>query len=201
MYGLNTLEDEIDFFKNQMLGEDLAFYNNCVKRKKHIGLLEQELVKHIHRAFKGVTCHHTKRVLYASYMHDSFHSEVASNHFYEWLWSQEERDNWGNIPVVTLYACADALAHLEPESFRFLAPAFMCCNLEYEAIANDKEWGCYFSFTANKPDDRWKQGIIANYSLFTTEQRYCMQVWIDYWKLRLNISMPDWCLPWELEVK
>jgi len=179
MWELNhNLKKEIKYFYEEMYNPELFYAEQVVKKRTDITGEEQLLASRIRKAFNGVTCINSKRVLYGAYVYDDFRDTVASKAFFNWLAKQEERYNWQAIPASQILAFDVCLTYLEAESFRFLAPAYMCFSLEYEPNDPVDSWLYFFEIRDNSNQDY----VEKYYELFTEDQRHCTQDCINLWR-------------------
>jgi len=198
----HNLKEEKKYFYEEELNPDLIRAEKVVKKRTNIRPEELLLSARIRKAFNNVTCPNTRQVLYGGYLYDDYYGKEASVDFYNWLAKKEERNNWEAISPIHLFACDVCLTYLDAESFRFLAPAYMCFSLEYEPDYPVESWLFFFGIRSNSD---YADNYYDYYDLFTEEQRQCTQDCMDLWRkdwqsLETNddsdvISL----LPWELD--
>lgn len=201
MFGLNhDLKKEIKFFYEEMYNPELLYAETVLKKRSDITPEEQLLASRIRKAFSGVTSINAKRVLYGAFAFDDLYDSGASEAFFNWLAKQEERYDWQAIPPAQILALNVCLTYLEAESFRFLAPAYMCFSLEYEPSYPVASWLSFFGVIDSNP------GYAEDYyDLFTDEQRQCTQDCINLWRTRWidatddKLSITIALLPWEFD--
>lgn len=82
------------------------------------------VIEQIAKAFAGVELGNGIGLLQADYRDMEGFGEV-----FRGLAASDERHDWTKLTAAMLNHCFTALCFTDPEGYRFLVPAFMCCDL------------------------------------------------------------------------
>lgn len=142
------------------------------------------VMEQIATAFAGVELGGGIGLIQADY-NDCLESEDVSRG----LAARDERRDWRKLTDAELSYCYVALSFTDAEGYRFLVPAFMCCDLR-RCLRNDIYVTC--------PEDVAEWGIMKT-ALLNEEQRRAMEAYVAFCRSCGEGGPEDWKLPWQWE--
>lgn len=201
-------------FSNYRLKKEIEDYNaflqRCIQeekntspliRRKNADKVACSIINEIEDAFNGVTCFNERKVFYTAFA-EEYGGLKYSRKFYQYLQEIEERKDWHKFNAYQLAVGTDVLYNIGGEAFRFLAPAYMICSLEW-TIDNDiieENWVNPFTINLNTPWSTRKESYYEKiYNFFTPCQKAATTRWVSYWRRELNLQ-EEGCYrmcPWE----
>ncbi len=172
-----------------------------------IGKLKNE----IRKAFRAVTCRNEPKVFYGL-LAEEYGGKMYSSEMYQYLAKKEERGDWQKIDARLIAAVYDVLWGASGDAFRFLAPAYMMCSLEWCIGDNNIEinWlGAFGPFVTPKTIMKYETDSFyeEKYKYFSERQKEVTCLWMSYWREKLQIvegldtSLGDGfrMCPWEIQ--
>lgn len=167
-------------------------YDGWRQRRGALAPSVERLEKRIREAFRKVTVGSNVML----YLSGAAEDDYLPESFQKVLRRQEERVQWGVIPLDMLYACDDCLFYLDAEGTRFLLPAYMCYDLCYP----DEGWNGLSDFLSS-PEGRL--------GLFNEFQRACVTDYVNEKRLQgmrngwdaHNLGGWNFLLPWEEQTR
>lgn len=176
----NNLEDTYAWYLRQF-GEQ----RSELERMPEYGVMEEgaaAIIEQINRAFAGVQLGSGIGLIQAEYSDDCESAEV-----FRGLADKDERHDWTKLTDEALNYCYVALSFTDAEGYRFLVPAFMCCDLRGGMRS------CIF-VTCREDFAEWG---LAKTVLLNEEQRRAMEAYVDFRRSRGEEDGEDWKLPWQ----
>lgn len=140
------------------------------------------VIEQIAKAFAGVELGNGIGLLQADYRDMEGFGEV-----FRGLAASDERHDWTKLTAAMLNHCFTALCFTDPEGYRFLVPAFMCCDLRR------RMWS-YMEVTCSEDFAEW--GLEAT-ALLSADQRRAMEAYVDFCRSCREEGGEDRKLPWQ----
>lgn len=138
----------------------------------------------IHQAFEGVELGSGLGLMQSDYLDDCESAEICLK-----LAEADERHDWRKLTDDALNFC-EPLAFTDAEGFRFLIPAFMCCELRGCLWAYDLD----FFMTCSED---WAEWHLTKMALLNGEQRRAMEAFLDFIHAGKKDEHEDRKLPWQ----
>ena len=170
-------------------------------RRNNVDKVVSSIIDEIEDTFNGVTCFNAKKVFYTAFA-EEYGGLGYSKKLYQYLHKIEEREDWHKFDPYLLAVGTDVLYNVRGEAFRFLAPAYMICSLEWAIDDNIiyNNWFEPFVINLNIPwSDRRESYFEELYSFFTPQQKAATTRWVSYWRRELDLQEEgDYHMcPWE----
>lgn len=179
------MENELSVMENCR-----SYFADWREHRRELPPTQQELAERIRKAFDGVTCGDS-----FGYMSGFAEDDYCEKDIIQAFMQREQRTYWPAITPDWLFGLDDCLCYVEPEGFRFLLPAYMLADMQYEFNWNGLDSQLF------RVSDRER-----NFSLFTPAQRDCVTDYVNEKRLeeqreeiRDDGSRSVWkhLLPWE----
>ena len=179
------MENELSFMENCR-----SYFADWREHRREMTPTQQELAERIRKAFDGVTCGDS-----LGYMSGFAEDDYCEKDIIKAFMQREQRTYWPAITPDWLFSLDDCLCYVEPEGFRFLLPAYMLADMQYEFHWNGLD--CHLFRVSDRE---------RNFSLFTSAQRDCVTDYVNEKRLeelreeiRTDWSLSVWkhLLPWE----
>lgn len=184
--------EELDWPDMNNLEDTYAWYlrrfeetRRELERESGYGVMKDgasAVMEQIATAFAGVELGAGIGLIQADY-NDCCESEDVSRG----LAARDERHDWRKLTDAELDYCYVALSFTDAEGYRFLAPAFMCCDLR-GCLRNDVFVTCTEDFA------EW--GVMKT-ALLNEEQRRAMEAYAAFCRLCGEQDGEDRRLPWQ----
>lgn len=140
------------------------------------------VIEQITKAFAGVELGNGIGLLQADYRDMGGFGEV-----FRGLADSDERHDWTKLTDAMLNHCYTALCFTDPEGYRFLVPAFMCCDLRC------RMWSC---MEVTCPEDFAEWGL-EDTALLSADQRRAMEAYVDFCHSHREEDGENRKLPWQ----
>jgi len=141
-----------------------GYENETIAKARAIQEKADELINIISSAFEGVTLENGIGLDEAQAIDD--YKTLEQRKLQR---SNDEKENWQNIPVSELNRCNSSLSFFDSKGMRFHLPAFMIAD-----VKNLYNFGMSFCLTDLSDYSK------AMFSLFTQEQREAVRCFLNY---------------------
>lgn len=185
-------EEEFDWPDLERLEDTYAWYlrrfretQEELERMPEYGRMREgaeAVMDQIHQAFAGVELGGGIGLIQGDYLDTGVSEEVSRG-----LAARDERHDWTRLADAALNHCAAALSFTDAEGYRFLVPAFMCCELR------GRMWNCVF-VTCREDSAEW---CLTKTALLNQEQRRAMEAYVEFCRSCGEGDGEDWKLPWQ----
>lgn len=184
--------EELDWPDRDNLEDTHAWYlrqfekmRNELEKMPEYGVMREgaaAVIGQINRAFAGVELGGGIGLIQAEYNDDRESEEV-----FRGLAEKDERHDWTKLTDEALNYCYVALCFTDAEGYRFLVPAFMCCDLRGGMRS------C-ISVTCSEDFAEW---CLTKTAFLNEEQRRAMEAYVDFWRSCGEGDGEDLKLPWQ----